>query len=324
MTTLARSEHALVVCRETIAVHSKSFALASRLLPARSRDDAAVLYTWCRRADDAIDLAPAARQPTELARLRAELDSVYGGQAQSDIVLEAFRGVVEKYRIPHEYPAELIAGMEMDTHGQSYPDMHTLLQYCYRVASTVGLMMSHVIGLTRDQAMYNAAHLGIAMQLTNICRDVLEDWELGRLYLPDELLAQHGAGELRQHLGERMPDSAAPAVSRAIAELLERADTHYRIGDRGLSALPWRAAFAIRSARLVYSRIGGYIQRADCDPRAGRAYVPKWHKLLLVARAGSAALLQLPVRGLGRLTGRTSDHHIPQQKVEFPDDVIRP
>ncbi len=313
---------ALTVCRDSIAVHSKSFSLASKLLPAHSQDDAAVLYAWCRRADDAIDDTPREHQDAELARLRDELDAVYRGATLLDPVLDQFQRVVRTYEIPREYPQELLAGMEMDARDQSYPDMPTLLHYCYRVASTVGLMMSHVIGLSRPDAMTNAAHLGIAMQLTNICRDVLEDWERDRLYLPDDLLARHGVGWLRDHLGGAFPDEATHGVARAVAELLAVADDYYRSGDRGLSALPWRAAFAIRSARLVYSAIGTRIARQHFDVRAGRVYVSKPAKLWLVGRAALAALAELPVRAV-RTLRHNAPHVVPNNRIEFPHDVVR-
>lgn len=323
MTATTTAPTALAVCRQSIATHSKSFSMASKLLPAASRDDAAIVYAWCRRADDAIDESPRAQQRTELARIRAELDAIYRGEVGADPVLGAFRDVVDKRAIPREYPAELIAGMEMDTNDQSYPDMETLLLYCYRVASTVGLMMSHVIGLRSDEALVRAAHMGIAMQLTNICRDVVEDWERGRLYLPDALLARHGAGDLRGDLGGPFPDSAARPVASALRELLDLADVYYRSGDRGLSSLPWRAGFGVRVARLVYSAIGDYIAAANYDVRAGRAFVPTWHKLLLVARAGVAAIAELPARGWRAVRGRSS-HRTPHRLLEPNHDVIYP
>lgn len=324
MTALVSHRPAVVVCRDTIAQHSKSFSLAARLLPVHCRDDAAVLYTWCRRADDAIDLSPTENQPRELARLRHELDSVYAGEAQNDVVLDAFQDIVNRYAIPQTYPYELLAGMEMDTHQTGYPDMHTLLHYCYRVASTVGLMMSHLIGLAGDSAMRNAAHMGLGMQLTNICRDVLEDWSLGRLYVPDSILGFHGIGNLRSKLGQPFPEDAIPAMSRAVDDLLVRADHHYRLGDVGLSALPWRAAFAVRSARLVYSSIGGRVRRQDCDIRAGRAYVPTWQKLLLVFRAGVTSFAEWPGRAAARMRRDHVPYATPTQHIEYPDDVFYP
>ena len=197
----------LATCRQVIAVHSKSFALASRLLPTDLRDHAAVVYAWCRHADDAVDLVPAAEQPAALTRLREELDGVYAGEPQTDQVLGAFQQAIQLWGIPREYPEELLAGMQMDATDTTYDSMDRLLQYCFRVAGTVGLMMCHVLGVQEEVAVRHAAHLGMAMQLTNICRDVAEDWERGRLYIPDPLLDECGAA------GLRAGHSAAPSVA---------------------------------------------------------------------------------------------------------------
>ncbi len=322
MTTAVRTQAALVECRESIATHSKSFSMASKLLPADCRDDAAVVYAWCRRADDAIDDTPVQHQAAELTRLRRELGAIYDGATQNEPVLAAFAEVVARRQIPREYPAELLAGMAMDADDTAYPRLETLYLYCYRVASTVGLMMSHVIGLSRDSALTEAAQMGIAMQITNICRDVEEDWQRGRLYLPDEILAKHGAGDLRAHLGRPFPDAFAPAVAASVRDLLALADRFYRAGDRGLTALPFRAAFGVRTARLVYSAIGSEISRQHHDVRAGRAVVPRWRKLLLVGRAGVGSAFEVPGRWW-RAVRRTGTHHIPNNLVEFSHDIVR-
>ncbi len=318
---LARNPEHLAMCRQSIETHSKSFALASKLLPASSRDDAAVLYAWCRQVDDAIDESPPERCKDELSQLYAELDSVYSGASQADPILAAFQEVVARRNIPKSYPLELVRGMEMDATHQQYSDMETLYRYCYRVASTVGLMMTHVIGLRRDAAMTQAAHLGIAMQLTNISRDVLEDWERGRLYLPDALLERHGAGDLRSHLGEAFPTEYTNSVASALRELLETADRYYQSGDVGMAALPWRAAFGVRTARLVYSDIGREIARQHHDVTAGRAFVGKARKLALVARAGLSACLELPRRWLMCLR-HGAEHPTPQKRIDFSHDLL--
>jgi phytoene synthase len=271
-TTTATSGAALTLARRTLSAHSKSFALAGKLLPAGCRDDAAVVYTWCRRCDDAIDLAPAAARPGALARLRRELGSIYAGRPQSEPALAAFQEIVARRRIPEPYPRELLEGMRMDVEATRYRTLDELLIYCFRVAGTVGLMMCHVLGVSDGEALQRAADLGIAMQLTNICRDVVEDWRDGRLYLPRELLGD-GGGAL---------DAAAAA--RAVEALLAHADRFYRAGDRGLPALGFRCAVAVRTARLVYSDIGRIIARRGHDVTAGRAVVTLGRKLRLALR----------------------------------------
>jgi phytoene synthase len=272
--------------RAVIAHHSKSFALASRLLPAEGRDDASIVYAWCRRADDAVDLVPPAEQPRAVGWLYDELSRIYAGEAQPDPVLGGFQAIVRARRIPRAYPAELLAGMEMDAGETIYGSYATLLSYCFRVAGTVGLMMSHVMGVRHPTALRHAAHLGMAMQLTNICRDVAEDWQRGRLYLPDDLLVAAGASHLRARLGEpTLPDEARAPVARVTRELLRRADEFYQSGSLGLAYLSWRSAVAVGTARLVYADIGRVILAQGADPCAARAVVGKPRKWMLALRA---------------------------------------
>lgn len=318
---------AVAWCREVIAKNSKSFALASRILPRLGRDRATVVYTWCRYADDAVDVAKDMEPARALERLRAELVSVYQGGPQKSIALAAFQEVVEACRIPREYPDELLCGMEMDVCGTRYDTMDTLLLYCFRVAGIVGLMMSHVMGLLREDALVNAAHMGMAMQLTNICRDVVEDWDMGRLYVPDEVLGAHGLAELRGELGGPFPRSAVPGMARAVQTLLGEAARYYRSGDQGLTALPWRCALAVRAARLVYSTIGERIAAARYDVTAGRAVVPDREKLALVARAGALAMTEAPARvrhaaGAGR-AARQIRYRAPHSIIRYSDHVLR-
>lgn len=271
------------LARAIIARHSKSFALASKLLPAKVRDDAVVLYAYCRRVDDAIDESAPAEQPLTLIRLRAELDALYSGAPQPDPLLAALQDVIDDRAIPRFCFEDLLAGMEMDVRGVRYETRAQLHLYCYRVAGTVGLMMCHVMGATGPAALAHGKDLGIAMQLTNIARDVLEDWQRARLYLPADVLAASGAPELTP--GRPFPQSAAPAVARATEALLREADALYASGDRGLRYLPFRCAAAVYTARLVYASIGTVLRRRGCDPLAGRAVVPKAHKLALALRA---------------------------------------
>jgi phytoene desaturase len=305
------------IARATIAQRSRSFALASALLGRRARDRAAIVYTWCRRADDAVDTAgPGADHGPTLARLRRELDDAYAGTA-TDPVLAVFGEVARARAIPRRYPEELLAGMAMDAAGTRYATLDDLLRYCWRVAGVVGLMMSHVFGVSDDGALPRAAHLGIAMQLTNICRDVAEDWERGRLYLPDELLAARGAGGLARELGASLPAAAHPAIAAAVADLLALADRYYRSGDRGVSALPWRAALAVRAARGVYSAIGGRIARAGHDVLAGRAVVPAHTRLARVAGAVGRLALSAPLRAARAIGGRAA--RVPRVTLELRD-----
>jgi phytoene synthase len=200
--------------------------------------------------------------------LRARLERVYAGRADDDAIDRAFGAVVERHAIPRALPEALLAGMEMDARGTGYASDDELLVYCFRVAATVGLMMTRVMGASDDVAYLRAADLGVAMQLTNIARDVGEDERRGRVYLPASLL--DGVG------GDRR---------RAVRAILARAEAHYRAADRGVPLLPRDCRFAIASARNIYSAIGGAIAKNGYDSMSQRAYVSLPRKLWLVGRA---------------------------------------
>jgi 15-cis-phytoene synthase len=224
---------------------SKSFSLAAKLLPREQRDAFTTLYAYCRRVDDAIDLAPPEQRANALTTLRGERDP-------------ALEVIIERYQIPRGYFEELLAGMEMDVVRTRYRNLDHLILYCYRVAGVVGLMLAHIMGVRDRRVLRHAQDLGIAMQLTNICRDVAEDAADGRSYIP--------------------PGSSVRA-------LLDEADLYYSSADRGIPALPFRCALAVRAARLIYAAIGTELRRRDCDPYRGRVVVPLFKKLFLVLLA---------------------------------------
>ena len=263
------------IARRILSHHSKSFAFAGWLLPAWCRNDAAALYAWCRRCDDAVDgPRDATARAAAVAELRAELARIYGAGVESDPVLAGFQEIVRRHAIPRRHPEELVSGMAMDVGTVRYRNLDGLLLYCYRAAGTVGLMMAQIMGVRDRAALRRAADLGIAMQLTNICRDVAEDAARDRVYLPADVL--ESCRRLRDPGGE---------VGRAVAELLRHADGFYASADAGLSALPVRCAIGIRAARLIYAEIGRVIARRHFDTGAGRAVVSRGRKTWLALRA---------------------------------------
>jgi len=272
------------VARQVIHRHSKSFSLAARLLPPEQARDAVVLYAYCRAVDDAIDLSPPDQHRQALDRLKRELEGVYAGQSQPEPVLDALTLVVRRHGIPREYPEELLLGMQMDIAGQRYATLQDLLLYCYRVAGTVGLMMCHVLGASSPKARRHAAHLGIAMQLTNICRDVAEDARRGRLYLPEQLLHAHGSPP-PDPVSRSWSAAERQAVAAVTLELLDLANLYYTSGEAGLRYLARPAANSVMLARLVYAEIGAVVRRNNADVRAGRAYVRAPRKAFLLAQA---------------------------------------
>ncbi len=264
--------------RDTIRRHSKSFALAARLLAPPERRRAEALYTWCRAADDAVDHAPTPAAATDaLEQLRADVGAVYAGRPVTGPA-ESLRLVVAECGVPRDYPLEMIAGFGMDAAGTRYETADALLLYCHRVAGVVGLMMCHAFGVTDDRALPAAARLGAAMQLTNIARDVAEDWGRGRLYVPAAWLTR-----VPQPGEPLRDDDLAPAVRR----LIGLAGEFYRASDAGLQYLSPRCRLAVRVAGLVYADIGRRVARRGYRVGGPRAVVPKWRKALLVARAAA-------------------------------------
>jgi phytoene synthase len=274
---------------------SKSFHLASRLLPARVRAPTFALYAFCRHADDAVDDASSDRAArAAVDALRARVDRVYAGRALDSLVERAFASVVDRFAIPRDIPDALVEGMDWDVMGRTYDTAADVRAYGVRVAGTVGLMMTLVMGERAPDVLARACDLGVAMQLTNIARDVGEDARRGRIYLPSAWLDE--AGIDREELLAR-PTATAP-LRDVVARLLAEADVLYTRADEGIAHLPPDCRTAIRAARLVYSAIGDRIRRAGFDSVSRRAVVPIHHKLWLVLRAfGARRAPALPLGG---------------------------
>ncbi len=283
---------------------SKSFALAGMLLGRRTRDDAAVLYAWCRRADDRVDDVDAEHAKAALQKLRRELDDLFEGRVCAPLDV-ALHELVSRRGIPRDYFHALLDGFAMDARGTTYRTLSELDLYAYRVAGVVGLMMCHVLGVRDDRCLGAAAHLGMAMQLTNIARDVAEDFARGRQYLPAELLSE---AELFEAVRSR---EGGQRVSLAVAVVLRRADAYYRSGLAGIADLGWRDALAIGAAGRIYRAIGSIIARRRFDVLAGRAVVSLPRKLVLAL----VALVGL----LGRTTRPFSPTRVPGSLVRFED-----
>ena len=286
---------ALSDCREIITKGSKSFSLAAKLFDAPTRDAAVFLYGWCRYCDDQVDDAGKADSPAELqARLKAlkaNTASAFTFEPQQESVFIALQYIVHRYGIPAHYALELIEGMAMDVRGARYATLRELLLYCYRVAGTVGLMMSHVMGLREESALRNAADLGIAMQLTNIARDITEDAAMGRIYLPLAWLDEAKIAHERISAPENR-DKLAMLTLR----LLNEAARYYRSGDAGLWHLSFRSACAVSAARQVYAEIGSLLVKRGARAWDQRTYVTGARKIWLVLRGVSRLLRSAPAR----------------------------
>jgi phytoene synthase len=264
-------------CRTLLRHGSHSFYAASMLLPKEYAEPITALYAFCRVADDAIDLAD---DPQEgLVDLRLRLRRLYDGNPVGHPADRVFSEVVRRYDIPYTLPAALLEGFAWDVAGRRYRTLSDTYAYATRVAGTVGAMMAMLMGARRSKVLSRACDLGVAMQLTNIARDVGEDARNGRLYLPADRLFANGVDAVKW-LANPVDD---PGVAATVAELLAAADTLYARAEWGISQLPARVRPAMFAARLIYAEIGREIERNGLDSVSRRAVVSHRRKLRLLA-----------------------------------------
>lgn len=279
--TLDETYHAAAAAT---AEGSKSFYFATRFFPPDLARAAHAVYWYCRTTDDLVDEAPSKEQGREaLDAWHREVLTGFAGEPQANPVLRAFFDTVAQYKIPREHALELIEGVRMDLNQTRYANFDELRVFCYRVASTVGLMMSAVIGF-RDPSLEAAAlpraiDLGIAMQLTNILRDVGTDLAMGRIYLPADEMARFGYDEDRLRAGFR--DEAFHALMQF---QIARARSYYTSAEPGIAMLNARGSFAVKVASDVYQRILNVIERNGHDVFGRRAVVPTVQKYWMTAR----------------------------------------
>ncbi len=285
--------------REVIRAGSKSFAAAATLFDASTRASAYMLYAWCRYCDDQIDgqdLGHSRNQPDadfqqrRLSKLHAQTQQALLGNNEHPVFTGLGR-VVEKHEIPHRYPLELLEGFAMDADETEYYELDDTLRYCYHVAGVVGVMMAYVMGVRDRETLDRASDLGIAFQLTNIARDIVEDAEVGRVYLPKRWLDESGVPPAAVH------DKAfRSAVFSVVRRLLGEAERYYASANQGLAALDFRCAWAIATARGVYREIGKVVLERGEDAWDTRAVVSRGRKLYWVLRGGVSALLRRRAR----------------------------
>jgi 15-cis-phytoene synthase len=281
----------LAHCREAIRTGSLSFHAASKLLPDRVRDPALALYAFCRLADDAVDDSDD-KAPAVLA-LRDRLDLVYAGRPRNAPADRAFARVVEDFDMPRALPEALLEGLAWDAFGRQYQTLPELLTYCARVASAVGAMMCVLMRVRDKDALARACDLGLAMQLTNIARDIGEDARAGRLYLPLQWMDEMGI-DPKAFFANPVADQRIRALTQ---RLLIESEILYRQSEAGIAALPLSCRPGIFAARHVYAGIGHAVARAGCDSISQRARTNSRQKLgwLVLSTLRSAATIALPL-----------------------------
>lgn len=259
---------------------SKSFFFATRFFPPHLSRSAHAVYWFCRYTEDLVDEAPDADEARhQLEEWAYWVERGLQGEPADHPILKVFLDAVDKHEIPPQYPLELLEGMRMDLRGQRYQNFEELHTYCYRVASVVGLMMSHVIGFTGPAEGY-AIDLGVAMQLTNILRDMGEDLKRSRIYLPSDEMERFGY--LESDLREMRRNEEFFALMKF---QLERARQFYQRSMPGIAMLHPDGRFAVKVAADMYRHILNRIEESGYDVFAQRAVVPARTKYWLTAKS---------------------------------------
>ena len=270
-------------CRNVIRTGSLSFHAASKLLPASVRDPALALYAFCRLADDEVD--EGFEKGRAVIELQERLDLAYAGIPRNAPEDRAFAAIIEEFDMPRALPEALLEGLAWDAVGRRYDTLSGVREYSSRVASAVGAMMCVLMRVRNADALARACDLGVAMQLTNIARDVGEDARAGRIYLPLDWLADEGMS-VQDFLAT---PQATPEMRRMVKRLLSEARRLYIRSESGIGALPVRARTGIFAARYIYDGIGGALRRNNHDSISFRARTTKAQKIKLIGKAGLRA-----------------------------------
>ena len=298
---------------DSIKQGSKSFALASRVLPPALRDDASMLYAWCRYCDDVIDGQIMGHgqetdykigQKDRLDRLRADTKAALSGAPTDNPVYAGLARVVKTHSINHKYPFDLLKGFEMDAEERVYKSTADILDYSYHVAGVVGVMMANIMGVRDPATLDRASDLGLAFQLTNISRDVIDDAKADRIFVPQDLLIKHGAPLEARAIAQ---PKNWPATFEAANDLLITADQYYTSSKVGIKELPFRCAWAISAALSVYRDIGQTLRSRGPSAWEGRVSASKSRKITLALGAAGPAMARKRVK----ITPREGFHKRP-------------
>ncbi len=274
----SRLAHGFAMARAITREHGRTFYFASHLLPPDKRAAAYAVYALCRISDDTVDRNNSMAVREELAKVRAAIHAAYEGAIPADDLLLAFQNTIQCYAIPQYCFDELIEGMHMDLSVHSYETFDELYHYCYRVAGVVGLIMLKIFGSGDPAADDRAVELGVAMQLTNILRDIKEDYERGRVYLPREDLQRFRVSA--ESLRDSMVDDNFKAL---MAFQISRARDYYRKSAAGISLIAdRRSRLVVCAMKDIYGAILREIEKNRYDVFSTRARVSTAGKIMLL------------------------------------------
>lgn len=301
---MSEVEKAYEYCKSVTKFHAKSFYFAAKFLPKHKQKAVYPIYAFCRHVDDEIDEigdGDEAEAVKSVKKWKANLDFVYQEEekrsrreegrkdkisstpllldSSSENVFIAWQDLLENYKIPQNLPLELIQGVLMDTTTKRYETFEELYVYCYRVASTVGLMSSEILGYSDKIALEYAEAMGIGMQLTNILRDVKEDAEIGRIYIPQEDLRRFNISEEQIFAGKFDEN-----FQQMMKFQVERAREYYEKGEKGIPLLEKDSRFTVLLASRIYAKILDKIENLDYNVFSARAHTNKSQKLLSIPK----------------------------------------
>lgn len=269
--------------RSIIKHHAKSFFLSSQFLPKQKRIAAYSVYAFCRYADNIVD-NPRNRSTEEVLRelenFRDEVELSFKYKESEHPVLKSFAFIADKYDIPKQYAMDLLDGVKMDLEKNRYETFDELYLFCYRVASVVGLMMTYILGFNKNEnTLEYAEKLGIAMQLTNILRDIKEDKQQNRIYIPLKEMQDFGVSEFAI-----MNEKNSDELRELIKFQVDRAWNYYLEAEPGIKMLDKDSRFAIYAASRIYSGILNIIQNNNFNPFQSRAFVPNRKKAAILLK----------------------------------------
>jgi 15-cis-phytoene synthase len=272
-------EQSYSFCERVARTQAKNFYYSFLLLSRPQRQAMCAIYAFMRYCDDLSDAEGISDRPAAIARWEADLESALAGRHPAHPLWPAFYDAVARYQIPHQYFRDMIRGVRSDLEPRHIQTFQELYDYCYHVASVVGLTIIHIFGFKDPAALKLAEKCGVAFQLTNILRDVREDAENGRVYLPAEDLKRFGAGE---------KDLSAQTLSRPLRELLrfeaDRARDFYRQSEPLIKMVDKHSRASLKALIQIYSRLLERISSSDYEVLATRVRVPTWEKLWILAR----------------------------------------
>lgn len=267
-------------CEEVASTKAKNFYVTFLLLKPEQRRAMCAIYAFMRYCDDLSDEVGIDDRATAIERWRQDLHSALDGHRPPNPIWPAFADAVQRYKIPHRYFDEMIEGVSSDLEVRDLQTFDELYNYCYHVASVVGLTIVHIFGFHSPEALKLAEKCGIAFQLTNILRDIREDAENSRIYLPAEDLARFGV---------QPADLRAPSVSAPLRKLLafeaERARQYYRESAPLVNMVDSGSRASLRALIGIYSRLLEKIAAADYDVMSRRIRVPDWEKMWILLRS---------------------------------------